>query len=344
MKIIILAGGNGSRLFPLSNDNSPKQFLKINSKKSLLAETINRFSDIVVPKDIIVVTAERYANFVKEEAAICNAEEIHIITEPIKKNTAPAIILAAKYCQEILKCPEDEILFISPSDHIIQPQSAFNQAVLKAVEYASKGSFVTFGIQPNKPETGYGYIEIGQNLNGVYTIKAFKEKPDLLTAENYLLSGKYFWNSGMFAFTCKTYFSEISHYLPEIKGILNNNYIGILNNFARMPNLSIDYAVAEKSKLGMMIPLSLYWNDVGSWDSVYDILPKDENGNVSSGPAITIDCNNNLFFCPQNIIASIGINDIIVVADKDVILLAHKGEGQSIRKLAKKFENKNYKA
>lgn len=339
MKVIILAGGNGSRLFPLSRNDKPKQFLKIDSDKALLQETIERFQGLVAAQDIVVVTRDTYIDNVKKEIKNCNMEGINIIAEPMRRNTAPAIALAVKYCKEVLKSPEDEVLFISTSDHIIRPKDIFNRSVLKAIEYAAKGNFVTFGIQPNKAETGFGYIEVGEDLNGAYKTKGFKEKPDLSTAEQYLLSGRFYWNSGMFAFTCKTYLQELSKYTPIIINELKESYEDTIHNFSNMPDISIDYAVAEKSQIGITIPLSLYWSDVGSWDAVYDVLKKDKNGNAVKGNVTTVDCKNNLFFSEKSLIAGVGIEDIVVVENKGTILIGKRGETQNVKKIVEKIIN-----
>lgn len=339
MKVIILAGGCGTRLFPLSRDNKPKQFLQIDSDRSLLIETINRFYGLVSYEDIIIVTSKKYIDLAEKELEKYNITGIHIIAEPMRKNTAPAIALAAKYCTDVLQCPDDEILFISTSDHIIRPKDLFNRAVLKAVEFAGKGKFVTFGIQPNKPETGFGYIEVGDDLNGAYTTKAFKEKPDAATAEKYLLSGRFYWNSGMFAFTCNTYLQELENYASDIFKLMHNDYDKLVEVFQDMPDISIDYAVAERSHLGITIPLSLYWSDVGSWDSVYDVLEKDKNGNAIKGSVVTLDCRNNLFLSEKHIIAGIGLEDIVIVENKEIILAAKRGDTQKVKKIVKKLQS-----
>lgn len=341
MKVIILAGGNGTRLFPFSSEKKPKQFLKIDSDRSLLIETVSRFLQLVSSEDIAIITNVKYFDMVKAELVKYEITGVHIITEPMRRNTAPAIALAMKYCREFLKCTEDEVLFISTSDHIIRPEDIFGRAVLKAAEIAAGGKFVTFGIRPNKAETGFGYIEVGDELSdGVYKTKAFKEKPDVLTAEKYLLSGRFYWNSGMFAFTCNTYLEELIKYAPKIITLLQEDYETVINNFAAMPDISIDYAVAERSQIGVTIPLSLYWSDVGSWDSVYDVLNKDKEGNVIVSDAVTVNCKNSMFFSKNHIIAGIELTDMIIIENEDVILVARRGETQKTKEVVKKMHRK----
>lgn len=338
MKIIILAGGGGTRLFPLSCQERPKQFLAIDSEKSLLSETIERFSDIVSPENIVIVTGQKYIEKVKKELKYCHAEKASIVAEPMQRNTAPAIALAVQYCQEVLHSPADEVMFISTSDHIIRPKDAFNRAVLKSVELAGKGKFVTFGIHPNKAETGFGYIEVEKELNGAYITKGFKEKPDALTAEKYLMSGRFYWNSGMFAFTGQTYLQEINRYAPMITDVLKNGYEVTIENFSDMPDISIDYAVAEKSKVGMTVPLTLYWSDVGSWDAVYDILPKDENGNAIKGNVLAVDCKNNLFLSDKQIITGADVSNLVLIEKDNIIMITQRGSTQKVKKIVEQMK------
>ena len=333
MKIFILAGGGGTRLFPLSRQCMPKQFLNIDNDNSLFANTIKRFQNFVKTQDILIVTNQEYLHHVKSELAACGAEEATILLEPEARNTAPAIALAAQYCREKLDCPPDEVVFISPSDHIIRPKIAFQSAVSQGVEFAQSGNFVTFGIAPTKPETGFGYIEAGEDLQGAYKTKAFKEKPDLATAEAYLKKGNYYWNSGMFAFRLDIYFQELEAYAPDLFQQIQPTYSETLANFSQMPNISIDYAVAEKTLRGVTLPLHLYWNDVGSWDAIYDILDKDAFGNALQGDCLPIDCSDSLLLGQSRLIAGIGLDNIMVVETADVILVAQKGESQKVKEL-----------
>ena len=310
-----------------------KTILAIDGNKSLLAETIERFKNLIKPEDIIIVTNKNYVHHVKSELTSCGAENAHIVIEPAAKNTAPAIALAVQYCMDKLNCLGDEVLFISTSDHIIRPAVAFQSAVAKAVQFSKQGKFVTFGIKPTKPETGFGYIEAGEENAGAYKTKDFKEKPDLETAKQYLASGNYYWNSGLFSFSIDCFLKEINLYAKEISQELRENYEKTIENFINMPDISIDYAIAEKSKCGMTIPLDLYWNDVGSWDAIYDVLDKDAEGNAVRGDCISLDCKNSLMLGQSRLIASIGLEDVMVVETDDVILVAQKGESQKVKDL-----------
>lgn len=333
LKIIILAGGGGTRLFPLSRTCFPKQFMKIGSEQSLLAQTIQRFMPVAKASEMVIVTNQKYIHHVKAELVSCGAEDVHVILEPIGRNTAPAIALAARYCIDEMNADKDEVLFVTPSDHIIRESKLFIQAVHQAEKMAKQNSVVTFGIKPDKPETGYGYIEAGEACDSGFVVKSFKEKPDQVTAEQYVAAGSYYWNSGMFAFTVGHIMQEFTVHQPKISELVAKGYRYALEQFEIMPSISIDYAIAEKSKKVVTIPLTAYWNDIGSWDAIYDVLDKDEDGNAVKGDCIPIDCTNTLLLGRSRLIAGIGLEDLLVVETDDVILVAKKGESQKVKEL-----------
>lgn len=342
MKIIILAGGGGTRLFPLSRDCYPKQFLHVIGDKSLLAQTIERFLGLVEAKDIIIVTNERYIFHVQAELKSINAQKAHIITEPMGKNTAPAIALAQSYCQDVLQCDDDEILFVSPSDHLIKPIDAFQNLIRNAQDIA-KDSVVTLGIKPTKPEIGYGYIEAEKNNNLAKKVISFKEKPDLATAKEYITSGNYYWNGGMFMFSIATMQAELLKYMPAIIDITQNGYQYTVDNFINMPDISIDYAVAEKSQKMMMIPMeNIYWNDIGSFDAIAEVL-SDKDKNVFKGDILAENCTDTMIIGDNRLIAGIDLENLMIIDTPDALLVAKKGESQKVKNIVNKLKRNKRK-
>lgn len=342
MKIIILAGGGGTRLFPLSRDCYPKQFLHVIGDKSLLAQTIERVLALVEAKDIIIVTNERYIFHVQAELKAINAQEAHIITEPMGKNTAPAIALAQSYCQDVLQCDDDEILFVSPSDHLIKPIEAF-QDLIKNAQDVAKDNIVTLGIKPTKPEIGYGYIEVEKNNNLAKKVISFKEKPDLATAKEYIASGNYYWNGGMFMFSISTMQAELTKYMPAIIDITQNGYQYIVDNFENMPDISIDYAVAEKSQKMMMIPMeNIYWNDIGSFDAIAEVL-SDKDKNVFKGDILAENCIDTMIIGDNRLIAGIDLENLMIIDTPDALLVAKKGESQKVKNIVNKLKQNKRK-
>lgn len=342
MKVIILAGGGGTRLFPLSRDCYPKQFLHVIGDKSLLAQTIERFLGLVEAKDIIIVTNERYIFHVQSELKTINAQEAHIITEPMGKNTAPAIALAQSYCQDVLQCDDDEILFVSPSDHLIKPIDAFQDLIRNAQDVA-KDNIVTLGIKPTKPEIGYGYIEAEKNNNLAKKVISFKEKPDLATAKEYIASGNYYWNGGMFMFSIVTMQAELTKYMPAIIDITQNGYQYTVDNFVNMPDISIDYAVAEKSQKMMMIPMeNIYWNDIGSFDAIAEVL-SDEEKNVFKGDILAENCTDTMIIGDTRLIAGIDLENLMIIDTPDALLVAKKGESQKVKNIVNKLKQNKRK-
>jgi len=339
MKVIVLAGGSGTRLFPLSRKCYPKQFLKIAGKKSLLAQTIDRFLTKVRPKDIIIVTNGDYKFIVEDILREERAEDASIILEPIGRNTAPAIALACQFCKEKLGANDDEVIFVAPSDHIVRPDKQFIKLAEQAETVAKNGNIVTLGVIPDKPDTGYGYIRAGKALpEGGFRVYAFKEKPAKEVAEAYLKAGNYYWNAGMFVFGIGTMLTELAKYEEKIVEIISKGYDSALAAFATMPNISIDYAVAEQSDKMAILPFDIYWNDIGSWDALAETMESDFSDNVADGDVELLDCNNTMALSNSRMVVGIGLDGMTIVETPDVVLVAKKGDSQKVKKVFEKLQ------
>jgi len=343
MKVLILAGGSGTRLWPASREAYPKQFLKLSDEKSLLQQTLERLLNIASPKDILLLTNEQYELLVLSdvnEVSIDLAD--NILLEPARRNTAPAIALGVKYCLERLRISPEEVLFVCPSDHIIKPVEKLVEYVKLAEKVARQGYIVTFGIKPLCPETGYGYIKItSEDLGGYYLVERFTEKPDLETAKRFLSEGNYFWNSGMFVFTIETMIEELRLYASEIYQLFNQPLDDMIANFPKMPDISIDYAVMEKSKKVVAIPTDIYWSDIGSWDSLYDTLDKDEKANVILGDVLAKDTEGCLVIGNKRLVATVDLKDLIIVETDDAILIAKRGSAQKVKHVLEELKAKS---
>jgi mannose-1-phosphate guanylyltransferase/mannose-6-phosphate isomerase len=339
MKIVILAGGKGTRLWPLSREKYSKQFLKFINGKPLLEATYERALKIVNPEDVITITNEDYYFYVKEICSNFSTKmEENIICEPVGKNTLPAISLACIYVIDKLNSNDSEILTFFPSDHVIKPLNKFLE-YMRTAESISKDDFlVTFGIKPKNPETGYGYIKLGESYGKYNKVEKFVEKPSLELAEKYLKEGNYFWNSGMFSFKISVFLEELKKYQPQIYELISKGYEKTLELFHEMPSISIDYGIMEKSDKVVVIPMDIFWSDVGSWDSFYDINEKDNNGNVKIGDVYTVDTQNSIIFSNKRLIATVGIEDSIIVETDDAILIAKRGMGQEVKRLLEELE------
>ncbi|MCS7149272.1 MAG: mannose-1-phosphate guanylyltransferase/mannose-6-phosphate isomerase [Caldimicrobium sp.] len=349
MKAIVLAGGSGTRLWPLSRKNYPKQFLRITGELSLFQQTMKRLLRELSPSDMIVMTNREYKFLVHSEIQGLFRGGSHkilpqVVFEPVSRNTAPAIALAMKYCLEELRCDEEEILFISPSDHVIHPEDQFIEYLRQAEAIAKRGYVVTFGIYPSLPKTGYGYIMVGEAIADsdeelFYKVERFVEKPDLETAKRYLAEQKYYWNSGMFAFQIGVMLNEMQRFIPEIGNKLKLSYEELLKDFENLPDISIDYAVMERSSNIAMLPLKLYWNDVGSWDALYEIMEKDQWGNIVKGEVIPFDTKNSLILGNKRLIATIGIEDLVIIETDDALLIAKKDQVQKVKDVVNRLKS-----
>lgn len=346
---VILSGGAGTRLWPLSWGDHPKQFLSLISDKTMIQETLLRLNGLKIGAPIISCGESHRFLVAQQIGEICE-EKPTILLEPMAKNTAPAIACA---CCAAMKRDKNSIVVVLPSDHVIADVETFQKAVMTAAENAEKGSLVTFGIVPTFPATGYGYVKAsGEEKNGAYTLEKFVEKPCLETAQEYLASGEYSWNSGMFVFKASTFIEELKTYNPEmarlsIQAFENANandsdFVRLdAESFSQIKGDSIDYAVMEKTKLGKIVKLNAGWDDVGSWTALYDISKKDENKNVIKGDVIALDTTASYIRGGKRTIATIGLDNIVVVDSEDSLLIAAKGKIQDVKKVAETIKARN---
>ena len=340
MKPVILAGGTGSRLWPKSRAALPKQFLSLTSEQTMLQETLSRLNGTGAEKPVLICN-EAHRFLVAEQLRQLDTDHGGIMLEPVGRNTAPAIALAALHAT---KDGQDPVLLVLAADHLIKQLPEFHGAIQKAQALAEAGKLVTFGIVPSEPHTGYGYIQSGDELDGGFSVKEFVEKPDMETARSYVDSGKYFWNSGMFMFKASRYLEELSKFNPDILNVCKKaidteshdlDFIRVdADIFATCPDDSIDYAVMEKTQAAAMVPLDAGWSDVGSWTSLWDTAEnKDENGNVVVGDAILEGVHNSYINAEERLISVIGLDDVVVVETKDAVMVAHKDKVQDIKKV-----------
>lgn len=337
---IIMAGGSGTRLWPLSRSLYPKQFLSLINENSLLQETLKRLDGLNCLPPVIVSNNE-HRFIVAEQLRQFGVDDFQIILEPVGSNTAPAVALAAL---KSLELHGDHHMLVLAADHAIQDIEAFHAAVLAAEQESVDNKLVTFGIVPTKPETGYGYIKKGEQVkNSVFKVNSFVEKPDLETAKNYLEQKCYLWNSGMFMFKASVYLDELKKFRPDILAACKESLSSAstdldfirLNSdvFAECPDESIDYAVMEKTQDCVVIPLDADWSDIGSWTSLWEISEKDEHENVSHGDVINYNSRNNYIYSEGSLISTVGVNNLIIVQTKDALLVAQQDNVQDIKKI-----------
>jgi mannose-1-phosphate guanylyltransferase/mannose-6-phosphate isomerase len=357
---VILSGGSGTRLWPLSREAYPKQFLPLTSENSMLQETVRRLDELEAEHPgralellaPIVVCNETHRFLVAEQFRVLGRKAAAIILEPVGRNTAPALTLAA---QEASRAGRDPVLLVMPADHTIRNEPGFRQAAADGYELAQQGGVITFGIVPTKPETGYGYLRQGEVFpaadiqSAVYRLHRFVEKPDAQVAQGYLGSGEYLWNSGIFMMRASIWLRLIERYRPDMAEAVSRAYAGgtadgefapvDADAFAACPSDSIDYAVMERLSAdsqemdtpALVLPLNVGWSDVGAWSALWEVRAQDALGNVLDGDAFVHDAHNNLLVAQHRMLAAIGVDDLIVVETPDAVLVVHKDRAQDVK-------------
>jgi|TARA_B110000090_G_scaffold139679_1_gene153587 mannose-1-phosphate guanylyltransferase len=330
---VIMAGGSGTRLWPLSRAAHPKQFLRLHGEDTMLQATVKRLSGLDIQSSITICN-EEHRFFVAEQ--LREIDKLgSIILEPVGRNTAPAIALAA------LTVKDDPLLLVLAADHVIQDEAAFNAAVVRAIPLAEAGKLVTFGIVPSEPDTGYGYIKRGNDFGEGFTVDEFAEKPSLEVAQGYISSGEYYWNSGMFLFRASSYIEELNKFRPDILEQCKASVMDVKadldflrinkETFESCPAESIDYAVMEKTSQAVVVSMDAGWSDIGSWSSLWDISEKDGDGNSTHGDVILHNTHNSYVKTDERLVAAIGVNDLVIVSTKDALMVAHKDSVQDVK-------------
>ncbi|ERK09466.1 Mannose-1-phosphate guanylyltransferase (GDP) [Pantoea sp. AS-PWVM4] len=350
---VVMAGGTGSRLWPMSRETYPKQFLRLSGELSMLQETIVRLNGLDTHAPLLICN-EQHRFLAAEQLRQIDLPHSDIILEPVGRNTAPAIALAAL---QAVKNNDDPLLLVLAADHVIEDKNAFHDVIKKALPYAHDGKLCIFGIVPTAAETGYGYIQRGEMYNDTpaFGVQRFVEKPNLETANEYFVSGEYYWNSGMFLFKAKRYLEELGKFRPDILEACNKSmsklnrdnsqdFIRIdTEQFRTCPEESIDYAVMEKTSDAVVIPLDAGWNDVGSWSALWEVNSRDERGNCLTGDVFVSDAENCYINTDDTFVAAIGVENLVIVNTKDAVLIIDKTKVQDVKKVIQHLKVHNRK-
>ena len=348
---VVMAGGSGSRLWPLSRVLYPKQFLCLKGEMTMLQATVNRLQGVKCASPVVICN-EQHRFIVAEQLRQLNKLTENIILEPVGRNTAPAIALAALAAKR-REPDNDPLMLVLAADHVIQDEDAFRTAVREATEFAQSGKLVTFGIVPSLPETGYGYIRRGEVSPGntdalAFEVAQFVEKPNLETAQAYVACGEYYWNSGMFLFRAGRYLEELGKYRPDILSACEKamditdpdlDFIRVDEEaFLSCPDESIDYAVMERTADAVVVPMDAGWSDVGSWSSLWEISNRTPEGNVHHGDVISHKTENSYVYAESGLVTTVGVKDLVVVQTKDAVLIADRNSVQDVKKVVEKIK------
>jgi mannose-1-phosphate guanylyltransferase/mannose-6-phosphate isomerase len=353
MYAVIMAGGSGTRFWPLSREKMPKQLLKIGSDDTLIQLTVDRVLPLVKREHVFIVTNQGLAVDIGTQltSRFGGSWDRNFILEPEAKNTAPALALSALHLNRI---DPDGIMIVLSADHAIRNVEAFRTCIATAARAAAQDYLVTLGIKPNRPETGYGYIKAGQpcheaGVDGVCRVERFVEKPDLATAQGYLASGQYYWNSGMFVWKVRTFLKEIERHMPSLHEGLEQvrKSIGsgteteaVRGMFARLQSVSVDYGIMEKTDRAAVVPADIGWSDVGSWTALEEVTDKDSSGNIIAGNVIDIDSTDSVIYADKRLVATIGLRDTIVVDTPDATLVCSRDRAQDVKKVVDELKKR----
>ncbi|WP_350608022.1 mannose-1-phosphate guanylyltransferase/mannose-6-phosphate isomerase [Pseudoalteromonas sp. MER144-MNA-CIBAN-0113] len=345
---VIMAGGSGTRLWPLSRGNYPKQFLALDdSNTTMLQQTIKRLGGIEHSPAMLICN-EEHRFIAAEQVRQLDVQHSGIFLEPVGRNTAPAIALAAL---KAIENDQDALLLVLAADHVIENPIAFQESVKNGAELAKRGKLVTFGIVGDKPETGYGYIKRGEQYQTGFVVDKFVEKPSFDVAEQYIESGNYYWNSGMFIFKASRYLEELKTYRPDIYSACSSamkvqsddmDFIRVDKAaFEACPDESIDYAVMEHTKDAVVVPMDAGWNDVGGFAALWEVSKQDESGNAFNGDVKAINTKNTLVYSDDKLIAAVGVEDLVIINTKDAVLVAHKNESQKVKAIVQQLKDEH---